>query len=288
MLLNLIGNCVVFLVFLKNRSLRKPVNYLLLNLAIVDLLVGVTAIPSHIVSPFYSSSREIGGEIICKLVTSDNLTYICGHVSAFTLTVIAYERFQAVVHPHTVKEKITTRRIFIFLVLCWTISLATIGPWVYWAKVNQKSGQCYEGDPPSYAAALYRYINIGVFGVPLVVMALLYGRVIRKLTNSERQELRRAFQAVAKTRTRVTWMLFSVTLVYAICWSPITAFFAVTDYGHEHILYRIFTLFIVLNSSLNAFLYTLFSNQFRQGVRNVFGLSWRSLKVPSMNSKDQN
>ena len=42
---NLIGNTLVVLTVVKTRSMRTPMNYLLVNLAIADMMVGVFIAP---------------------------------------------------------------------------------------------------------------------------------------------------------------------------------------------------------------------------------------------------
>lgn len=273
LILNVLGNCTVFIIILKKQVMRTPMNYLLLHLALADLLVGLTAIPNNAIVPFFSHPQGMAGNLFCKIFASDNLTYICGQVSALILIVIASERYKAVVIPHKVKKKVTNAKIFACVFLCWIVSIGIFVPWLYWAKLNTKTGQCDLGKPPLFAIHIYRYVNILVFVVPMLSMAVYYGLVVRQLVKSENRNVDRKLHARKKTRTRITWMLVTVAIVYVICWCPVTVFFTTTNEGNEHILYKIFTLLVVFNSSVNAFIYTLFSKKFRKGVRNIFRFS---------------
>ena len=45
---DVIGNVLVILVVLYNRYMHSPVNYLLVNLAIADILIGLSILPQYI------------------------------------------------------------------------------------------------------------------------------------------------------------------------------------------------------------------------------------------------
>ena len=89
-LVNLIGNSLVCVVILLNKSMRTPLNFLLLNLATADILVGILTVPVHMLGTVYTHPKGIPGKIFCKIVTSENLLFLCEDVSALTLAVVAY------------------------------------------------------------------------------------------------------------------------------------------------------------------------------------------------------
>lgn len=72
----LVGNVLVCLAILRNKVLQTPVNYLLMNLAIADMMIVVSFTPRHILEGLYHHPRGLVGEILCKTITSDTFTWV--------------------------------------------------------------------------------------------------------------------------------------------------------------------------------------------------------------------
>ena len=81
-------------------SNRTPVNFLLLNLAVVDQMVALFIAPRFIFIHFFKHRDGWSGTIFCKLLTGGNLTWTGGAASVFTLVAIAFERFYDVMYPY--------------------------------------------------------------------------------------------------------------------------------------------------------------------------------------------
>ena len=68
---SLLGNSLVILVILKNRKMRSPINYLIINMASSDILFTVFVIPRLIVELYSAPHRwfvsGIFGSLLCKL-----------------------------------------------------------------------------------------------------------------------------------------------------------------------------------------------------------------------------
>ena len=79
---------------------RVPINYLLVNLAIADILYAVFIAPEVILSITINHPGGTSGTVLCKLVTAGIFAWIGGISSMVTLAVIAVERYYAVVHPY--------------------------------------------------------------------------------------------------------------------------------------------------------------------------------------------
>lgn len=90
-LLIIVGNTLSILILLK-RKLRKRPHFLLISLAIADLLVGLFAMP------IYMTTVISEQKLVSKLV-SDCVDMFTGFSSVFTLAVISLERLNAIVRP---------------------------------------------------------------------------------------------------------------------------------------------------------------------------------------------
>ena len=98
-LVSLAGNTVIGIVVYKTKTMRKPINFLIVNMAISDLLLPIFLIPPEI-QELYIDSWLIGGPLgqaLCKLVIF--LADVSTAVSVQSLVLIAVDRFGAVVYP---------------------------------------------------------------------------------------------------------------------------------------------------------------------------------------------
>ena len=87
------------------------INYLLVNLAVADIMYSTFSIPQIILSHNASHPEGVTGRVLCALLTGGNLAWIGAYASVFTLVAIATERYYAVVYPYGNLTKITMRKL---------------------------------------------------------------------------------------------------------------------------------------------------------------------------------
>ena len=98
-LVSLAGNIVVGIIVYKTRTMRKPINFLIVNMAMSDLFFPVFLFPPMI-QLLYIDSWLIGGPLgqaLCKLVYF--LPDVSTAVSIQSLVLITVGRFGSVVFP---------------------------------------------------------------------------------------------------------------------------------------------------------------------------------------------
>ncbi|EDO30086.1 predicted protein, partial [Nematostella vectensis] len=119
--ISLLGNSLVLFVVYRHHTLRNALNYLIVNMAIADLLVTIFTMP-YSVSYLYIQNRWFGGvfgEILCKVVQSAVAISIAA--SIFTLTTITIDRFISIVYVW--KQTLTLGTSKLALVLIWVFSV---------------------------------------------------------------------------------------------------------------------------------------------------------------------
>ena len=92
-------------------SHRTPINYLLINLAVADIIFAAFYIANIIPRNSFTPPEGVPGRILCVLLTDATLTWLAGGASVFTLVAIAVERYYAVLYPHSNKGKLTMRKL---------------------------------------------------------------------------------------------------------------------------------------------------------------------------------
>ena len=82
---DLVGNTLVILIILNNRSMKTAMNYLLLNLAVADMMVGVFFAPAILFISTFTHPTGTAGDILCKLITGMNIAWVASLASAFSI-----------------------------------------------------------------------------------------------------------------------------------------------------------------------------------------------------------
>ena len=90
---------------------RITINYLLVNLAVSDILFATFITPKVIVSLNLRQPNGVAGLVLCKLLTGGNLAWIPGITSVFTLVAISFERYYTVVYPLDPNRKLTQHKL---------------------------------------------------------------------------------------------------------------------------------------------------------------------------------
>ena len=93
-IMDLVGNTLVILVIRLNnyKSMRTPMNTLLLNLAVADMVVAVFVTIQFVIGPTFEHPSGTTGLLLCKLITGGPMSWSAAAVSVFTLVVISIER----------------------------------------------------------------------------------------------------------------------------------------------------------------------------------------------------
>ena len=95
---SLIGNSFIAVIVHRSQTLRKPINFFIVNMAMSDLLFSILICPWELAQLYVNSWLTSGslGQALCKLAP---LVDISSVVSIQSLVLIAVDRFGAVVFP---------------------------------------------------------------------------------------------------------------------------------------------------------------------------------------------
>ncbi|XP_053737536.1 trace amine-associated receptor 1-like [Synchiropus splendidus] len=246
------GNLLVLVSVTYFRQLHTPTNFLVLSLAMCDLLVGAVVFPLSMKSS-ESSCRRLY-DSLCRVRGILDVS-LCS-CSILNLSCISIDRYYAVCHPLTYKSKINSHVVAGMILLIWTVS-AMIG--ISFLFAHSHRAVC--GEPCLIANAAGLLFS---FYLPVLTILLIYLRIflvahqqarsIQKVTNASRME-RRA------TRTLVI-----VMGVFLACWLPF--FLCTTVRSFSNILLpssfvETLNWLALSNSMLNPFIYAFFYSWFR-------------------------
>ena len=268
---SIVGNSIVLWLCCKlKRQRESSLKCCIANLAFADLTFTVLTIFDLIVFLW----TWIGSEISCKLQSF--LIEACYSTSIMTLVLIGFERLKAVVDPFSVRlitEENTLRK----LITVWSVSAVVASPLIY-AYQTQKdvtgTVSCTNINFGDLARKIYYTIHAFCFFlVPLVYMIFVQKRIFQSLRSSVALNTSNAMASMrCKKHYKVAKVLATLTVAFAICWSPFMVirtliYFHLTNGGY---IWRASQLLILLNTVLDPILYGVYGEDLRQYARSLF------------------
>nr|XP_006626531.2 PREDICTED: trace amine-associated receptor 1-like [Lepisosteus oculatus] len=127
------GNLFVVISIAHFKQLHTPTNFLVLSLAVADLLLGGFVMPPSMVRSLETCWYY--GDLFCKIHSSID-TMLCT-TSIFHLSFISIDRYYAVCEPLKYQTKITIYVALFMVVISWSVS-AVIGFGLIFLELNIK------------------------------------------------------------------------------------------------------------------------------------------------------
>ena len=273
--LNLFGNILVCLVVRLNRSMKTPMNFLLVNLAIADMVVAIFLLLPILFIHLFDHPTGRSGDYLCKFLNAGNLMWVGGNASGSTLVAIAIERYFAIIFPHSSRLKQTHKKVNWVIFACWMFGIIANLPLFIVTVYDKEKNTCRESwSKDNVPAKIYTVVWFlcGV-GAPLLVMSVLYSRIARRLWSRRGNSSGAPQQAILLSRKRVTKILLVVTIAYGVFWLPNPLLYMMVynppfyEFGSP--AYRITVLLACLGSSFNPFIYSLNSEKFRKHSKEI-------------------
>ncbi|XP_068441059.1 olfactory receptor 13C2-like [Clinocottus analis] len=119
--LTLTGNVTIFFLFATNRSLHKPMYYIILNLSTCDILFSTTTLPK-IISKYWFQSGTIS---FTACFVQMYFVHYLGTVNSLILLLMAFDRYVAICHPLRYPIVLKKSTVQILSIIAWVIAKAT-------------------------------------------------------------------------------------------------------------------------------------------------------------------
>ncbi|XP_016952125.1 allatostatin-A receptor [Drosophila biarmipes] len=273
----LLGNGLVILVVVANQQMRSTTNLLIINLAVSDILFVIFCVP--FTATDYVLPEWPFGNVWCKFV--QYMIVVTCHCSVYTLVLMSFDRFLAVVHPVTSMSLRTERNATLAIMCAWITIVTTAIPVALSHSVRnyQYHGNAGTACVFSTEEEVWSLVGFQVsfflssYVAPLTLICFLYMGMLARLWKSAPGCKPSAESR--KGKRRVTRMVVVVVLAFAICWLPIHVILvlkALNLYGGSHlsvIIQIISHVVAYTNSCINPILYAFLSDNFRKAFRKV-------------------
>ncbi|XP_073428102.1 pyroglutamylated RF-amide peptide receptor [Dendrobates tinctorius] len=284
--LALFGNSLVLYVVTRSKAMRTVTNIFICSLAVSDLLIAFFCIPFTMLQNI--SSNWLGGAFACKVVPFVQSTAIVTEI--LTMTCIAVERHQGIIHPLKMKWQYTNRRAFTMLGIVW-LAAALVGfPLWHVQKLEIKYDFLYE---KKYVCCLEKwnshvhqkvyttFILVILFLLPLTLMLLLYSKIGYELWIKKRVGDASVLQTIhdnemskiSRKKKRAIIMMITVVVLFAVCWAPFHVVHMMIEYSNFENEYDDVTIKIIFavvqiigffNSICNPIVYAFMNENFKK------------------------
>ena len=223
---SLTGNSLVVFTILRQKSMKTPCNYFIMNIALADLGVGLIAAPLRILEIFTSWPF---GDFMCRFLWPIQDVFVC--VSVLTHTTIGLERYRAIVKPFNPKISLRKTRVIITILWLGCYSASGIPQAFLLELIEVLPGWriCSLQWPSQMFRRCYiAYLVLVFIMVPLAVQTCCYIKIITVLNrkrefgastrivskNSDEHERRK------KNKRRLIRMLLTSLVIFQFCYLP--------------------------------------------------------------------
>ena len=281
---SLVGNSFIGIIVHKTQTLRKPINYFIVNMAMSDLLFPIFLFPQNLAYLYVDNQWLISGPLrhaLCKLVPF--LMNVSMFVSIQSLILTAVDRFGAVVFPLR-SPLISSKLCPFFIFATWIVAMAVSSPsFVVNKLVEGASGKQYCSLELNEAfGGFSSYVNyvlvtlILFYYIPMALLVILYSIIVIKLKKQKipGEQSDNAKQKRAKRNRNVLKMSIAIVVGFLLCWVPHATAFLVSHFARDlpcgFRLYYYITFFMAFSScAINPCICFSFSSNYRQGLKRL-------------------
>ena len=277
-ILAILGNISVVVWRLTRGQDRRVYPFLVINLAVSDLLMGIYLLIIAIKDAqwqgeYFKHDVDWRSGSVCQLAGA--LSMLSSEVSVLMLTLITFDRLYCIVFPFSL-SRLTWRKTYVLCAVIWifgiVISCLPVVGMEYFSGGKNEAGffgrssvclplQLSEDKPPGWEYSVGIFIAFNLFAFTFMLFAYL--AIFWTLRKSPRRNEDAA----------MTGKIMFIILTDFCCWMPVIVIGILSLTGNFHdpkkIAYVFISIFVLpVNSSINPILYTFSGANFRQAFFN--------------------
>nr|XP_056714642.1 G-protein coupled receptor 83 [Euleptes europaea] len=278
---SLFGNALVCHIVIKNKRMHFATSLFIANLAVADLMITFLNTPFTLAR--FVNSTWIFGKGMCHV--SRFAQYCSLHVSAFTLTAIAVDRHQVVMHP--LKPRISTTKGLVSIGIIWIMATCFSLPHAIYQKLftfeysEEVTRSLCLPDFPEPADLFWKYLDLATFVLlyilPLVIILVTYASVAKRLwlRNAIGDVTIEQYFALRRKKKTTIKMLVLVVVIFAVCWFPLNCYVVLLSsqvIRSNNALYFAFHWLAMSSTCYNPFIYCWLNENFRAELKNCLNV----------------
>ncbi|KAJ7990989.1 hypothetical protein DPEC_G00292580 [Dallia pectoralis] len=264
-LLAVLANLLVLFIMLTSHFKLTITRFLLCNLALADLCMGVyllliASVDVYTRSQYHHYAIDWQTGAGCQLAGA--LTVFASELSVYTLTVITLQRWHAITFAMRPERKLRLRHVAVLMLAGWLLCLVLAALPLAGVSSYQRVSICLPMDTDSAAAALYVVTLLVLNILAFVAVCTCYVHIYFMVHNPQHL----SSQGDASMAKRMAVLIFTNFL----CLGPIS-FFGLSAVLHRPLITItdskvLLVLFFPLNSCANPFLYGILTRAFHRDV----------------------
>ena len=253
-------NAFTLAIYTRNRHLRKPSTYLIINLTVADLLVGaVSVLLLFFVPDKLERDLELKQAFNWQSFVYLTSVYLFPVASLANISLISLERLHATLFPF--RHCLVGRRVYLTTIFCsWLFSLTLSS--VFSLLILRASPVTF-----LYVSASYIFLS-------LLILTVSYVIIISTVTNNPPSP--NAGPALSQER-KLTVTLFTVTVVSVLTILPWVIWIVVAHHIQSKLCHAVslridysFRVLHFFNSMVNPLIYAIRMHEFRKSARKIF------------------
>ncbi|XP_051731244.1 trace amine-associated receptor 10 [Ctenopharyngodon idella] len=273
------GNLLVIIAIIHFKQLHTPTNYLILSLAVADLLIGGFVMPPSMLRSVETCWYL--GDMFCKIHSSVDIMLCI--TSLLHISFISIDRYYAVCHPLQYRNKITPPISLIMISLSWGLA-AVVGFAMVFLQLNILGAEEFYFDNIACKGACIIFqtraastiSSFLAFGLPTIIAVSIYLKILlvaRRQSKSIQHSAHMAKKtsiSINKTEGKATKTLAIIMGVFFVSISPFFFCNLIDPFLDHTIPPAVFDVFLwigYLNSLCNPFVYAFFYRWFRKALR---------------------
>ena len=278
----IVGNSIIITIVRKTPSMHTTTNYLLMNLAVADLLTLLLCPGLYDFALTSVRLQGFTGDLICKLFAGNAIVPITINVAVFTVCTIAVERYLALVKPF-LSLRISQESVGYVLAVLWLLAVLSCIPDIQANTFDIMSSKYPCKRPWSldeyFLHKPFIIFTCVCFGfLSSLILFICYFEIVRGLyfTQTICSESTTT-EAERQAKKQLARLLIWLALLFAVCTLPFAIFFTFlisTDsktvednYDILYLFHRICRLLLFGNSFFNPLLYALQSSNYRDSFK---------------------
>ena len=278
----IVGNSIIITIVRKTPSMHSTTNYLLINLAVADLLTLLLCPGLYDFALTSVRLQGFSGDLICKLFAGNAIVPITINVAVLTVCTIAIERYLALVKPFR-SLRISQESVGYVLAVLWILAVLSCIPDIQANTFDIMSSK-YPCKRPWSLEEYFLHKPFIIFTcvcfgfISSLILFICYFEIVRGLyfTRTICSESTTT-EADRRAKKQLARLLIWLALLFAACSLPFAIFFTFlisTDsktvednYDNLYLFHRICRLLLFGNSFFNPLMYALQSSSYRDSFK---------------------
>ncbi|XP_077683061.1 pinopsin-like [Eretmochelys imbricata] len=225
--LGFLNNLLVLILFCRNKVLQSPINLLLMNISVSDMMVCIMG------TPFSFAASTQGHWLIGPggCIWYGFINTLFGTVSLISLAVLSYERYCTMMGT-TEADATNYRKIWMGIFLSWMYSLFwTLPPLFGWSSYGPEgpgttcsiNWHSRDANNISYIVCLFIFCLV----IPFFIIVYSYGKLLCAI-----KQVSGVTKGIGRTREqRVLIMVVVMVICFLLCWLPYGIMALIATFG---------------------------------------------------------